>query len=580
MKRKNTRPTNGGRAGKGNSTRNVRSIDNSREVSRRNKGKDRYTGEENRSRKRNYYDEEVRSNRAKTKKKTSDPRMKKQSKKNSKGKVRRRGKRQYMFSKSLGIAMAIAQFVLSVILVVNIMFFDMLSSTYIMVLSAVLLILLGITLLSQIGAKKRGILGKIFCLILCVALAMGSIYLGRVNSALHQITDGNTKKSSIAVAVLKSNHAEKLSDIKNDTFGIQYVTNGDQMKSALKMVNEEIGQEPKVQEYNSIIEEVNGLYNKDVQAIVYNTSHTSIITEQIPTFKDDIKIIYTHDIIVEIENEAVDVSVTEPFTIYLSGIDVYGDITQQSRSDVNIVAIVNPESHQVLLITTPRDYFVPIPGISGGQRDKLTHAGIYGVDASMNTLSEVYDVDIPFYGRVNFTSMIDIVDALGGLDVESDEEFDTGYEAGCEFHVNLGMNHFNGEQALAFCRERKSLPDGDNARGRHQQAVITAIIQKMMSPAMLRGAMDIINTVSSGVDTNFSMDQIQALVKTQLKTGGAWNIYSVSAEGEGDKRSCYSSGDTPLYVTIPNEQSVINIQDLIDRVLAGEVIDGSVVAQQ
>ena len=241
---------------------------------------------------------------------------------------------------------------------------------------------------------------------------------------------------------------------------------------------------------------------------------------------------------------------------------------------------MNPKSHQVLLITTPRDYYVPIPGISGGQCDKLTHAGIYGIEASMDTLEELYDMEIPFFGRVNFTSMINIVDALGGLDVASDEEFYTGEESGMVVHINEGVNHLNGRETLAFCRERHALADGDNARGRHQQAVITAIIEKMMSPSMLRGAADIIESVSGGVDTNFSMSQIQSLIKTQLRTNASWNIYSVSATGEGDKQYCYSSGDTLLYVCIPDETSVESIIDLVNRVEEGEVLEGSTVVGQ
>ena len=350
---------------------------------------------------------------------------------------------------------------------------------------------------------------------------------------------------------------------------------GDQMRTGLSAIENEVGQTLDVQEYNNLIDEANALLNGEVQAIIYNSSQTSIIQEQIPEYEKSIKIIYTHNIVVEIQNEVVDSDMTEPFAVYLSGMDTYNEISSADRSDVNIIAVVNPQSHQILLVTTPRDYYVTIPNISGRQRDKLTHAGIYGTDASMATLERLYEMDIQFFGRVNFTSLINIVDALGGLEVVSDEEFDTGWESGAMIHVNEGVNYFDGTSALAFCRERHALEDGDNARGRHQQAVITAMIKKMMSPAMLRGATEIIDSVSDGVDTNFTMEQIQSLVKTQLRKNPEWHIYSVSAEGYGDKQTCYSSGNTPLYVTIPNEQSVANIIDLINRVEAGEVLDGS-----
>lgn len=590
MGQKRRGPSNDGRTGNSNSNRNVRSINNSREVSRRSKGKNRYPYEEDRRAAARYYEEEdYRKAKPKKMKKSGvaakqsrEEEMKTTKKGNfmhddsTRRRTRRRGRRKKnAVSKTIGIILAIIQFVLSVILVVNIAFFDMLPMTYILVLIGVLLILLGVTLLTQIGAKGKGIAGKIFSILLCVVLASGSFYISKVNNVFQKIIGSNTQTSAMIVAVRSDDAAQSLSDAADYTFGVQYVNGGDLVRSAVSQVEKELGSEIQTAEYNSVIEEVQALSTGEVDAIIYNSGQTSVITDQISTFEEDVRAIYRHNIVITIDNEAADASVSEPFAVYLSGMDTYDAITEADRSDVNIIAYVNPKSHQVLLITTPRDYYVPIPGISNGQNDKLTHAGTYGIEASMATLEELYEIDIPFFGRVNFTSMIDIVDALGGLDVESDQEFDTGNESGCVIHVKEGMNHFDGEEALAFCRERHNLPDGDNDRGRHQQAVITAIIKKMMSPAMLRGATDIINSVGAGVDTNFSAEQIQSLIKTQLRTNAKWNIYSVAAEGFGDKQYCYSSGSTLLYVTIPDETSVANIIDLIDRVEAGEVLEDS-----
>ena len=411
---------------------------------------------------------------------------------------------------------------------------------------------------------------------MCIILAVGSFYIGKVNNAFQKITGSNKKTSSMVVAVRSDDIADTLSAASGYTFGVQYATGGDQTRSAIKQIEKELGEDISVQEYSNLGEEAQALYSGEVDAIIYNSSYSNIIQEQYATFTKDTKIIYKHNIVVEIESDTTDESVTKPFAVYLSGIDTDGDITEQGRSDVNIVAVVNPTSHQVLLITTPRDYYVPIPGVSGGQNDKLTHAGIYGVDVSMQTLEELYDTDIEFFGRVNFTSMIKVVDALGGLDIDSDLEFDTGWESGAEVHINEGMNHLDGISTLAFCRERQALPDGDNGRGVHQQAVITAIIKKMMSPAMLRGASDIIDSVSDGVDTNFTSSQIQSLIKTQLRTNAKWKIYSVSATGTAGTDICYSSGDEELYVTYPDENSVAEISEMIQKVKEGETIEGSI----
>ena len=159
---------------------------------------------------------------------------------------------------------------------------------------------------------------------------------------------------------------------------------------------------------------------------------------------------------------------------------MYGDIKKESRSDVNLIATVNPKTHKILLTTTPRDYYVPIPGVSDGQRDKLTHAGIYGIDTSIATLEELYDIDIPFYVRVNFTSVEEIVDVMGGVDVESELAFTTGEEAGAIVEVKQGKNHFTGKEALAFVRERKALAEGDNQRGKNQQALLTGLIRSCL----------------------------------------------------------------------------------------------------
>lgn len=573
MKQKTNRSNKRSSGSRENANINMRSVSNNREVSRRSKGKNRYSYEEERRDSSRYYEDDYYQKDGKKMKKSSSPK----SKEGDYGKRRRkrRGRRKNLLSKTIGYLLAIVQFILSVVLIVNVLFFDMLPMTYVGVAIGILVILLGITLLSQILAKGKGIAGKIFCVIMCVVLAAGSFYLGKVNAAAGKIFGSNKSTSAIVVAVKADDKAKELKDAANYKFGIQYTAYADQMRTGLDAIENEAGQTLQVQEYNNLIDEANALLNDEVQAIIYNSSQTSIVQEQIPKFEESIKIIYTHNIVVEIQNEAVDSSMTEPFAVYLSGMDTYNEISSADRSDVNIIAVVNPQSHQILLISTPRDYYVTIPNISGRQRDKLTHAGIYGVDASMATLERLYEMDIQFFGRVNFTSLINIVDALGELDVVSDEEFDTGWESGAEIHVNEGTNYFDGKSALAFCRERHALADGDNARGRHQQAVITAMIKKMMSPAMLRGATEIIDSVSDGVDTNFTMEQIQSLVKTQLRKNPEWHIYSVTAEGTGAKQTCYSSGSTLLYVSIPDEQSVANIIDLVNRVEAGEVLEGS-----
>ena len=350
------------RSSDGTSNRNMRSINNSREVSRRAKGKNRYAYEEDR-RSARYFDDEEDYYRERPKKKSSSNDKKKrrpeedyqnirkmsapENNKNRKNK-RRRGRKKNRVSRTIGIILAIIQFILSVVLAVNVMLFNVLTSTYFLVLIGVLLILLGITLLTQIAAKGKGIGGKIFCILICIILGVGSFYIGKVNNAFQKITGSNKKTSSMVVAVKADDDADTLSAAAGYTFGVQYATGGDQTKSAVKQIEKELGQNITLQEYSNLGEEAQALYDGEVDAIIYNSAYSNIIKEQYSTFTKDTKVIYKHNIVVEIESDTSDESVTKPFAVYLSGIDTNGDITEQGRSDVNIVAVVNPTSHQVL----------------------------------------------------------------------------------------------------------------------------------------------------------------------------------------------------------------------------------------
>ena len=244
---------------------------------------------------------------------------------------------------------------------------------------------------------------------------------------------------------------------------------------------------------------------------------TGILEENIEDYSSQIKVIYQYGVetpVETVQGEANDV--LQPFNLYISGIDVDGPISTTSRSDVNIIVSVNPQEHKILLTTTPRDYYVTIPGISGEQRDKLTHAGIYGVNKSIETLENLYGIDISYYVRVNFTSVVKIVDALGGVDVDSPYAFTTTHG---NYEIKQGMNHLNGEMALGFARERYSFSSGDNQRGKNQEILLEALINKAMSPAILRDMGTLISTLGENVETNMGSDQISTLINWQLSSG-------------------------------------------------------------
>ena len=491
------------------------------------------------------------------------------------------GKRDNQISWTIGVVLGVIQAVASVVFMIALFVLDMLPVKYLAIIAGLLLIALLIVFTSQLLSKKKGIAGKIFSVLMSVLLAVGSFYFFKANGTVSEISGSGTKVDKVVVAVLADDPAESIQDAKDYSFGVQYALKGEEIQETVGAINEELGSAIAETEYRSVQEQATALHNGDVQAIIYNEAYNGILSEEFGDFGNSIKVIYSHSIETKVENNAAEqVEVKDDtFTVYISGIDVYGAIETNSRSDVNIMAVVNPTSHQILLVTTPRDYYVEIPGISGGELDKLTHAGIYGVDASMATLGQLYDTTIDFYARVNFTSLVEMVDALGGVDVYSEQAFTTSEDTGLVMNVVQGENHFNGQQALAFSRERMNVDGGDFQRGKNQQAVITAMIKKAVSPAILVGANGILNSVSGNVDTNMSQDQIQTLIKTQLSDGGAWNIKSVAAEGTGDQQYCFSSPGSLLYVTQPDPNSVASIKAMIDSVENGEVFTDSEVVQ-
>ena len=261
----------------------------------------------------------------------------------------------------------------------------------------------------------------------------------------------------------------------------------------------------------------------------------------------------------------------EPFVIYLSGVDTRGELTENARSDVNILAAVNPVTKRVALVNTPRDYYVDLAGTSS--KDKLTNAGLYGVETSMETLGNLYGVNVDQYIRINFAGFISIIDALGGVDVYSDQAFTSvgspGYYDPTTFVE--GWNHLDGKSALAFARERHAFASGDIQRGINQMKVIDAMLNKIKSPALLMGFSKIMDAASDCFVTSFSQDQISALVRMQLSDFAEWDIESYTVTGTSSSSTkCYSAKGQKLYVMKPDDSSVSKAREMLASVLGGE----------
>lgn len=453
----------------------------------------------------------------------------------------------------------ILQALLSLILVIQLIRSGMFPGKYIIAIVIVLVILTGITLYMNLRRKRRlriaGIAVSVVVIIL--VLTIGS-YLSKTLGLLSG-ADDSYKTDNMIVVVRSDDDAEDLKDVRDYTFGLRQSSGSEAM---IEDIENQLGSSIKTREYDSEIEVGQALVAGDVNAAIYNEAYTDIIAGAVDDYEDQVKTVYHYGIQTDIAEESVDAG--EPFNLLISGIDVHGDISKTSRSDVNIIVTVNPQTKKILLTSTPRDYYVYIPGVSGEQRDKLTHAGIYGVDASMRTLENLYDINISYFLRVNFDTLIDLVDALDGIDVYVPYTFDA-YTA--DYHFDKGWHHMNGKEALAFCRERYSFSDGDNQRGRDQEQVLKAILEKMTSSAVITNASGILDSLSESFQTNMPESKIAELIQMQLSDGASWDISKqTAAQGESELTTTYSGGSTPLYVMWPDDASVKTNSVRIDMI--------------
>lgn len=426
---------------------------------------------------------------------------------------------------------------------------------YIMTAFAVLAAtVLLVVLLVSIRSKRTRIAAIVISALMIIVQGIGCNYLYRT---MHLLKDAESsyKTDYLNIVVRSDDPAQELADTDGYQFGLVDDLSKDEKETLLETIRKETGadsvEDIHYKSYSSALEASNGLLDKEVDAAVYRESYGSVLEEVIDSYADRIRVVENYEIRTEMEYESVEPG--EPFNLLISGIDVKGDISQASRSDVNIIVTINPKTKKILMTTTPRDYYVEIPEVSNGMRDKLTHAGIYGEDASIRTLENLYGIDITYYVRVNFTTLIDIVDAIDGVDVWSDYEFECFTDS--KVYINKGWNHLNGRQALAFCRERYSFPDGDNQRGKDQEAVLKAIIEKVTSPALIVNASALLDSMKGSFQTDLPESKIAELINQQLSEGTDWIILRQAADsGGGGMEQTYSAGLAS--VTWPDEYSV------------------------
>ena len=321
----------------------------------------------------------------------------------------------------------------------------------------------------------------------------------------------------------------------------------------------------KVDDVASYQEAYDNLKSGKSKAMVLSGSYASLLESVDSNYASNLKTIYTYKIKKKNNNSAKQVD-SKVFNIYISGIDTYGPISTVSRSDVNIIMTVNMNTHKILLTTTPRDAYVKIPGGGANQYDKLTHAGIYGVETSEQTLEDLYGTKIDYYARINFTSFLKLIDQLGGVTVHNDQAFTSLHG---KFDFPVGDIQLNSEQALGFVRERYSLDGGDNDRGKNQEKVISAIVNKLASLKSVSNFTSIVDNLQDSVQTNISLDTINALANTQLDSGSKFTVTSQAVTGTGStgQLTSYAMPNSSLYMMKLDNSSVARASQTIKNLM-------------
>ena len=436
-----------------------------------------------------------------------------------------------------------------------------------------------------VGHTKQ-IIGYVLCLILAAGCFIGTHAIYKVNKTVIAITQPSTISTLYGVYVLAEDPARTIEDASGYSLAVTAQPKGGQ--EAVGQITEQMGISV-ASGMPTINELVDALYAGQFQAILLNQSYADILreVEGYGDFTSRTRMIYEFSVeetveatqapqketisqdIQETEPEIIEIDpTTMPFIVYLSGSDTRASTLVKSRSDVNILAVVNPVTKQILLVNTPRDYYVSNPA-GNGEMDKLTHCGLYGIENSMAALSNLYGHRVSYYAQINFSGFRTLIDSIGGVTVYSDASF-IAQEA--DFQVVRGNNAMNGEQALAFARERYNVSGGDIGRGRNQMKLIQAVVDKLTSSALLKNYSGILDSLQGMFTTNFTSEEITDLIKMQLDDMASWDIYSFALSGENGSDTNYSMPGLYSYVMYPDDTLVSKASALMEMILNGETI--------
>lgn len=433
-----------------------------------------------------------------------------------------------------------------------------------LIIYSFLLILISYITIRKQSSNKSRVVIMFLSILLVISLGIGFHYLDNTTSFMNKIQSKEYQIEEYYVLVLKESNYQTLSDLKDKTLAT-YQSNQENYTNKLNHIKEEITIEEKG--YDNYLASAQALLNKEVESLFISSAYKEILEEELSGFKENIRILTTiQDKVETSTTDSNELNITNnSFNIYISGIDIAGDISQVSRSDVNMIMTINPTIHQILLTSIPRDYYVQLHGTTG-YRDKLTHSGIYGINMTIQTIEDLLNIDIDYYVRVNFTTLTNIVDAIGGIDVYSDKAFRAWTNKKCTYQV--GVMHLDGKCALAFARERYAYEGGDRHRVQNQQDVVKAILNKTLSSkTFITKYTTILENFGNSFQTNFPPENIYKLVNMQLETMPTWNTEQIQLDGYDASNYTYSYPGQHLYVMEPNQATIDNATQRINDVM-------------
>ena len=464
----------------------------------------------------------------------------------------------------VNVGLTILYAILALVLLFTMFNYNFLSFRFLNIIITIgLLVVLAISIFLQ-KTKKSALVTTVVLVIFSLVSLVGIFGFKQmidITNRMNQTAAFSEVEMSIVVP--------KESDIKDvsQLTSVQAPTKVDKnnIETLMSALKKDKKVDVKVDDVASYQEAYDNLKSGKSKAMVLSGSYASLLESVDSNYASNLKTIYTYKIKKKNSNSAKQVD-SKVFNIYISGIDTYGSISTVSRSDVNIIMTVNMNTHKILLTTTPRDAYVKIPGGGADQYDKLTHAGIYGVETSEQTLENLYGIKIDYYARINFTSFLKLIDQLGGVTVHNDQAFTSLHG---KFDFPVGDIQMNSEQALGFVRERYSLDGGDNDRGKNQEKVISAIVNKLASLKSVSNFTSIVNNLQDSVQTNMSLDTINALANTQLDSGSKFTVTSQAVTGTGStgQLTSYAMPNSSLYMMKLDNSSVESASQAIKNLM-------------